>query len=224
MRRLTTMLLLSAAFAGAPVLAQDRADEDLGTTSRADQYASDQGYLREEGVSIKPLVGVVAYKDAFRTDTSRMAYGLALDMNIARWLSDDYQSFYVGPSTGVIFSHLGDPSSNFFGADSSTSIGQSSSNFLAIPANLKVGYAIGNNFRVGAHGGGNVIYRTVADAMFLSTDTTGSGSNWHVFPNVGADLELGFGRNVALTIRPDFTITPEDDLFIGSLALGIALG
>ena len=40
----------------------------------------------------------------------------------------------------------------------------------------------------------------------------------------GGDVEFGLGRKISLLLRPDFTITPGDSFFSGTLGLGFVLG
>jgi hypothetical protein len=222
MRKLLMTVAVSACLAGSAALAQDRDDTSMRTTRESRDVT--EGYLREEGVSIKPMVGVIAFTDQFRNETSRLVGGLSIDANVARWFSDSYSDLYIGPSLGAIYSHLGEPTSNFVGTDPDAGVGQAGANLLILPANLKLGYNVGDSFRLSAHGGGNVLYRSVASSMFLDNDSVGTGTDWSIFPNVGGDVEIGFGKNVALSLRPDWTITPGDEFFTGTVGLGIALG
>jgi hypothetical protein len=220
MRKLILGTVFLGLLSAMPALAVD--DDALGTTEAYESQAGD-GYLRREAVSIKPQVGVIAYSDVLGQDTSRGAAGLAVDANVTNWFTSDPTNFYVGPSTGVIYSHLGSPDSNFIGTDSSTTF-QSSANLLIIPGDVKVGYTFGDAFRLAVHGGGNVIYRSVASSMLLGDSSLESGSDWSIFPNAGIDVEMGLSENVALTLRPDVTFTSGDELFSGMLALGFTLG
>ncbi len=219
----TTFLWGSGALASLVLLAgvARAADGSPPYTVQAEQdKLNANGLLREETVSVKPMVGVLAYKDALDNNTSRGAAGLSVDGNITNWFTKDPTNFFVGPQTGAIFSHLGSPTSNFFGT--SPDAGQDISggaNMLIVPANLKAGYNFGNNLRVGAHGGGNVTYRSTASAI-----NTGSSNQWVVYPNAGGDVDFGLAPNVSLTLRPDWTITPGNDIFSGMLGLGVNLG
>ncbi len=199
--------------------AASAADDTMGTTQAYERH-EEGGYLRREAVSIKPELGVVAYTDAFGQDTSRGAAGLAVDANVVRWFTPDPTNIYAGPSSGVIYSHLGSPTSNFIGTNSSVS-GQSDASLLIIPVNAKVGYTFGDAFRLAVHGGGNLIYRSSAGAVALGATTA---SSWDMFPNAGGDVEIGLTPNTALTLRPDVTFATERNLFSGMLALGFTLG
>lgn len=194
------------------------ADETVTVTRREEREIS-RGPLKDESFGIKPLVGVVAFDEAATgDDTSRGAVGLLFDWN---FLSGTHAFF--GPQFGGIYSHLGSPGSNFFGSDGGAA--QTGANLLQLPANLKLGANIGDRFRVALHGGANFVYRSINASMNLGRDADNTLSdNWSVFPNLGGDVEFGLGKSVSLMLRPDWTFTPGDDFFTGSVSLGIPLG
>lgn len=179
--------------------------------------------LEREIIGIKPQAGVMVYNDSLDQTNSRVAGALIVEMNAMTSFFGDSpaaRNWYLGPSTGVIYSHLGDPSANFFGADPTTRVGQSGSNYLMIPVDLKLGYLFpDSSFRLSIRGGGNITYRSVADAMDFGPATAGPGSRWRIYPNVGADFELG-----QLVIRPDLTLTPGNEVFTGTVGYNIVLG
>ncbi len=197
------------------------ADTTAGTTTAQTSEVT-KGYLRSEGVSIKPQLGVIGYRDNTLTDTARAAGGFGLDWNASKLFAMD-PSIYVGPSTGFIYSHLGSATSNLFGKGADFVENQAGANMLIIPANLKVGYNINDYYRVSAHGGGNVVYRSIASSMQLGSDFNQSGSLWKLYPNAGIDFEAALGPNVSLALRPDVTFTTTDNFFTGMVALGINL-
>ena len=216
---LSTLLVGSVAMADDPNYVNTNDDTSMSTANANDM---NKGYLSREAVSIKPMVGVIAFTDPVQGNTSRGAVGLGIDANATSLFSKDWRNLYIGPSTGVIVSHLGDSGSNFFGSNSNSGNGSfSGSNLLIIPADLKVGYAITDGVRLSAHGGGNVIYQSIANNLNLGST---SDSNWKLRPNVGGDVEFGFGKNVALLLRPDWTLSSGDSIFTGTLGLGVTLG
>ena len=81
-------------------------------------------------------------------------------------------------------------------------------------------------FRVAAHGGGNLLYRSTASAVALGENSTSGGeSNWTVFPNVGGDLEFGTTNGVGVIIRPDFTIISNGNgIFTGTVGISAPIG
>lgn len=222
-------LLLAAGLVSVTAWAQENvggnpsAGETTGGRTEVSAAEVTRGYLRDEVVGIRPEVGILAFKDSLGNNTSRLAAGLEVEWNAISLMNNkDLKSWFIGPTTGLVYSHLGAPTSNFFGTNPSV-VTDAGSNFLFIPANLKVGYTFGDNFRVAAHGGGNVTYRSVASSLNLGASSVEAGSVWKMFPNVGADVEFGLGKNIALALRPDLTITPGDDFFAGTLALGIPI-
>lgn len=217
---------LSASLFGLTALGQDnREGEDTTTTSQTNVSEVTKGILSSELVAIRPQVGVLMFRDPFsNANTSRFAAGFTTGANIIPRINPEWNNLYIGPETGLIYTHLGDPGTNLLGAGSTDlAQGNGGANMIMIPANLKLGYNLGDNFRLGFHGGGNILYRSVASALFLGP-SSGFGSNvWSIFPNAGADVELGLAKNVALSLRPDLTITPGDSIFTGTLALNFLL-
>jgi len=214
------LALVSALSIGKPAWS---ADDTIAARTERTEAEVYKGPLQREIVGIKPQAGLMVFKDSSGNTDSRLAAALVVEMNaVNTFYKGDrgLKNWYLGPSTGVIYSHLGDPTSNFFGTNASGSVGQAGSNFLIVPLNLKVGYLFpDSNFRLSVRGGGNFTYRSVADAMNFGPTTAGPGSRWRMYPNIGADIELG-----ALMIRPDFTLTPGDQVFTGTVGYNISLG
>ena len=194
-----------------------------GMASTAEASEVTRGYLKDEKVGIKPQLGVLAYTDAAGSQTSRAAYGFTVDANLAKMMDSSWNKIYLGASTGLLYSHLGAPSSNLFGAQPTNNPGTAGANLFLIPANIKVAYHLTDQLRVGVHGGGNIVYRSVASAAYFGDSSNQSGSVWRAFPNAGGDFELGLGEHTALMFRPDWTFTPGTDFFTGTLALNIPL-
>ena len=160
------------------------------------------------------------FKDLQRNDNSRFAAGMTLDWNIASTVMPESMSnWYIGPSTGIIYSHLGNADSNFFGTDSTVSTGNEGANFFYVPANLKVGYNFTDNFRLAAHGGANITYRSQPSSIVIGDDQS---SKTTAFPNVGADMEWGLG-GVAIGLRPDVTLGTQEPIYTGALTLAVPL-
>jgi len=193
-------------------------------TTTAQSSDVTRGYLSNEFVGIKPQVGVVAFTDQFGNTQGRGAYGLTAEANIANMVGLKGTNLYTGVVTGFIYSHLGDPGSSFFGSGSDNPVGNAGANMFFIPANAKVGYNLTDQLRVAAHGGGNVIYRSIGSSMALGPSSGTSGSVWRIFPNVGGDVEYAFAPNVAVMLRPDWTLTTGNTMFTGTVALNLALG
>lgn len=229
MRIITTSLILSALWVGNTTWADDDessrqmpGESPMATTTTEAQEVT-RGYLPDEKLSVKPQVGLVAYRDTLGSDTSRLAAGIALDMNAFKLLDyTRWKNVYLGPSTGLLYSHMGSATSNFVGTSPTSDQGGTGANLLIIPTDLKVGYNFGENYRIAAHGGGNIVYRSVANVVNFG-DAATADSAWKYYPNAGGSFEVGFGHNVALQLRPDWTFTPADNIFTGTVALGILL-
>ncbi len=200
-------------------------DESIAATTERTEKEVTRGYLANEVVGIKPQAGLVVFNNTAGDSDSRAAMGLIVEMDAVNTFykgNKRLKHWYVGPSTGLLFSHLGNPSSNFFGTDpSGRQSVQGGSNFLIVPMNLKVGYLWpDSNLRFSMRAGGNFTYRSVANAMNFGNKTSnGTDSVWRMYPNIGADIEVG-----RLVIRPDLTLTPEDELFSGTIGYNFALG
>jgi hypothetical protein len=200
-------------------------DESIAATTERSEREVTRGYLANEVVGIKPQAGLVVFNNSADNGDSRAAMGLVVEMDAVNTFykgNKPLKHWYIGPSTGLLFSHLGNPSSNFFGTDpSGRQSVQGGSNFLMVPLNLKVGYLWpDSNLRFSMRAGGNITYRSVANALNFGNKTSnGTDSVWRMYPNIGADIEVG-----RLVIRPDLTLTPEDEFFSGTIGYNFALG
>lgn len=197
---------------------------ETGGTTTASSAEVTKGYLSNEVIGIQPQVGAVTYSDPSTGITQgRGALGLMVDMNVMDAIDKTMGQYYLGPTVGIFYSHIGEAGANFFGQNAPSGAG--GGNLFEMPFNLKVGYNITDQFRLSVHGGGNVTYRTIASAINFGASSSGtSNSSWDVFPNAGADLEFAFGQHAAFLIRPDWTITTGNSLFTGTIALVLPLG
>jgi len=107
MRKIILGVALSAVLA-LPLLAQ-AADDDMSSTSVASSSDVTHGYLRNEVVGIKPEVGTIVYDDpSTGVVDSRAAVGLDAAWNVAGlFFNKSDRNLFIGPNTGVLFSHLG---------------------------------------------------------------------------------------------------------------------
>jgi hypothetical protein len=167
--------------------------------------------IRDETLGVSPQVGVLSYTNPNGAYSARAFAGITGSFNfVPLTASPEARLWYVGVTTGVLFSHNGSSSSNFFGSNPSVSA-TDNSNILYIPADLKIGYNFGETFRLSAHGGGNIIYRSSSGSVNLGAGSTGDDSLWKIYPNVGGDLEWQVSKRVSILVRPDVTITPASD-------------
>jgi len=200
--------------------------DEPGMTTRAESHEVTRGYLSNEVVGIKPQAGVLAYTQSTGDMSARPTIGFTAEANLASRMAGNASNVYVGPVTGFLYSHLGEPSSNFWGTTGSADVktGAAGANMFLIPANLKVGYNVTDKVRLSAHGGGNVFYRSIASEMPSGSSTAASGSQWKFYPNAGGDLEVAVSPRVAILARPDWTFTPGPNFFTGTLGVGINIG
>jgi hypothetical protein len=221
-RLLASLCLISGATV---VLSQGVKAEEMNPPLRMEKSRSDiktHGAMKDEIYGLKPQIGAMVFKpieNGVTQDTeSRVMAGATFDVNLFRLASEDLRNFFGGVSVGALVSHVGTPGANAFGAGDNGGGG----NLLLIPLNLKFGYNVNEAFRISLHGGANWVYRSIGNQFNFGAQGAGSGDDWTPYPNVGMDFE--FGKSVAFMFRPDFTITPQDEIFTGTLALSIPLG
>ncbi|MGK5088379.1 hypothetical protein WDW86_12540 [Bdellovibrionota bacterium FG-2] len=214
--------LMLTAFAIGPLALAEEPPMSAATSAEAKDVT--KGLLREETYSLKPEAGAIAFTDASGQKTSRFALGIVGEMNLLPLVDKTVHAWYVGPSTGFVYPHMGDTDANFVGGNSINPTGRASANLVIVPTDVKVGYAFTEYLRVSVRGGGNLIYRSVPSSLALGSGSDTSGTLWKYFPNVGGDLDIAIGKNIALNLRPDVTITPGNSLFTGTVGLGIFMG
>lgn len=220
MRKTVSTIAFAALVASSGAFAQSATTDNTQTTT-ASQEPVQKGGLRNEIVGLKPQLGFLQYTDGAGDTATRGAAGLQLDMNLVPAGSSASSSgLYVGPQTGALFSHIGGTGANFFGSGDNGAGG----NAIIIPANLKAGWTFGDAFRMSGHGGANVVYQSIVDQMNLGQNGSFGSEKWSVVPNVGAEAEFGLTPAFTISLRPDWTIAPNNDAFTGTLLLGIALG
>ena len=167
-----------------------------------------------------PALGALNFRDETYNTTNRGVIGVTSDIGFSQVFGVLKRDLYAGFSTGILYSHLGSTGSSFFGTSPpSGTVGGAGANLLLFPFNGKVGIYLGDTVRVSAHGGANLIYRSVPTSISIGN----YGDHWNFYPNTGLDLDIGVTKNVAVTIRPDWTITPGNNFFTGTLAMGFAL-
>jgi hypothetical protein len=179
-----------------------------------------QHTLKDEVLGITPAIGALSFTNRNQAYTTRAMAGANMDFNLDPLLDRENRGMYLGVSSGAFFSHLGSDSGNFFGSNASVS-NTENSNFIFIPADIKLGINMGDSFRLSGHAGGNVIYRSVANAIDLGADSNTGDSRWRIYPNAGADAEWQVGKNVAIQLRPDLTFTSGTALFAATLGATI---
>jgi hypothetical protein len=223
MRRLIPCVITTAVLAISSSVAWGaQSDEQIGT-STASNIVPSQGNLTNELAGLKPEIGIVGFHDSDGLNTTRGSIGLHYDMNVANLVAGGYSRFYLGPSFGALYSHIGAAGASWFGSSPSVNNGTAGGNLVQFPLEAKMGYDVLDNMRLSVHGGGNVMYRSIAGEMSID-QFTGPNSRWTIYPAVGGDVEFGITKNVALDIRPDVTLTPLNTVLNATVGVGIALG
>ncbi len=189
--------------------------------------------LVDEKVGLKPQIGDVNYIDASGGRSNRALYGATVDFNMSSFVNKELETsatgLFLGPSTGFLFSHIGAVGAGYLG-DSGAQGGTQGipnsdpgANMFIVPADLKAGWTV-DKWRVSAHGGGNVIYRSSAASVQVGKNTPiTTNSKWGILPNAGADLEYGVVNGAALILRPDWTFGGSNTLFTGTVGLSIPI-
>ena len=198
---------------------------DTGTMSSVTEKGNlSSGLLKDEIVSLKPEFGVATYTAPNNQGQGRATYGILSDLNFSKTLPPEWGPIYLGITSGLMFTHLGSATSNFWGSDPSQVVTDPGANMLLFPADIEAGWAMNNNARLAIHGGANVLYRSVANSIDMGDSSSVPGSVWRLFPNLGVDFDYSIGRNVAISIRPDLTLTPGNNVFIAAVGVGIGWG
>jgi len=172
--------------------------------------------MKEQVWGLSPQMGLFSYTDRDNQYTSRGAIGIGFDLNASPALWAKSNLFYLGFSTGFLYSHIGSTDSNIFGNNGSN-IETEGANLLSIPLDLKFGYNVSDSFRLSARGGGNLIYRSIAKSMDLGAGSGSSDELWKIYPNAGLDAEYQVSENLSLVARPDITFTPGKNIFVATI-------
>jgi hypothetical protein len=172
--------------------------------------------MKEQLWGLSPQIGLLTYEERNNQATSRAAAGLAFDWNLSSSFWEKSNLFYVGLSTGFIYSHIGSADSNFFGNEA-PALETEGANFLSVPVELKFGYNVSDSFRLSARGGGNIIYRSIAKSMDLGAGSDSAADLWKVYPNAGLDAEYQISENISLVARPDLTFTSGKNIFVATI-------
>lgn len=179
--------------------------------------------MKDETLGFVPQYGVLTYIDNKGETRGRQLAGLGIDFNFASLFKNNVRDYFLGLSTGAFYSHMGDSTSNFFGDSPSTNEGAGGANLVVIPVDAKIGYHFTPSFRAALHGGGNIIYRSIANTANLGDGSDSSNSLWRMYPNLGADFEWQVGDYVSVMARPDLTIAPNENLFMGTVGATIIM-
>jgi len=188
-------------------------------TTVTQEEVREGGTLKSEIIGLKPQAGIITFRDDLNDRNTRFVVGMTIDANLLGSLKLKSGKPYLGPSTGAIFSHIGASQSNFFGFDAPRGL-DSGSNILLLPLNLKAGWTFGENFRIAAHGGANIIYTNATQSVRIGpTGASATQEDWSSRANIGGDLEVGLGRHVGLMFRPDWTFVSDNPIFTATAAV-----
>jgi hypothetical protein len=181
-----------------------------------------EGGLREEAVGIKPQFGFLTVEDAFGETNTRGVVGMTIDANLLKRARTEGGKPFLGPSFGVLYSHLGRPGADFFGNNAPSGTGRGT-HLILLPLNLKAGYTFSDAIRLAVHGGMTALYTNTSSEDGVAVGLDPSTDSWSTRGNLGLDVELGIGRNVSLLLRPDWTFGELSTVFSGTLGLGFPI-
>jgi hypothetical protein len=216
MKKILAVVVISALTSASIVLAGEEGAGPNLSVHEGKSVFSDS--LKDEVIGISPQVGMVSYADSSGAYRSRAAAGLLADFNATPLIAPELKDFFLGVTTGGFYSHTGSNASNFFGSVSDDASG--GSNLVVLPMDLKVGYHVTDKLRLSVHGGGNLTYRSVAQAATFGSNSTGTSSAWSFLPNTGADVEVAITNEISLAARPDVSFAPGGtSLFMGSVGV-----
>lgn len=209
-------------------------EENTGVSVAPAPAPEQKKTLVDEKIGLKPQVGVLNYRDASDAKSNRALYGATVDFNagdiVNNALNMHKSGLFLGPQTGFLFSHIGAVGGTFFG-DSGAQGGTQNvtnsdpgANMFMIPANLKLGWTA-YGFRLSAHGGGNVIYRSSAGSVLVGKNTPDNlNSKWGILPDAGAELEYGVLNGGAILVRSDWTFGGSNTMFAGTVGFSFPIG
>lgn len=210
-------------------------EENTGVSVAPAPAPEQRKTLVDEKVGLKPQIGVVNYRDASNAKSNRALYGATVDFNMADAFNakmgmEHKSGLYLGPQTGFLFSHIGAVGGGFFGESGAQGgtpgvpNSDPGANMFLLPANLKAGWTM-YGFRLSAHGGGNVIYRSDAASVQVGKNSPiTSNSKWGILPDAGAELEYGVLNGGAIIVRSDWTFGGSNTMFDGTLGFSMPIG
>ena len=216
------LLLVGGLLATLPALAEDPVEsqsEDIyGRTIVTQKEVQPSGFANEE-FGFRPQAGIVN-RNNLGDSSVKAIFGLLMDINVVRAPPLQEGRPYVAFGFGALYSHLGNPNSDFIGLGGTG--GDEGTNFLELPVNAKAGYTFNEVFRMTVHGGLNVLYSHTTLAA-VAPATPASTSTWNGFGNIGADFEFAVGKNVAVLLRPDWTFAAGDTFFTGTFGVDLPI-
>lgn len=201
---------------------------DSTTTTVTEKDLNTTG-LNNQIFSVTPQVGAMHLRDTDGNVLNRGVAGLTAEFNGTGVVNQTFgrgaTNIYSGITTGLFYSHVGTASSTgIFGANNAgTNPAADGTHLLMIPANLKVGYSFGN-LLLGVHGGGNVFYRSIARTAAVGQVPNSTGnSDWSILPNIGFDVQYNVNRQIAVLLRPDWTMAGSNSIVTATLGATLSI-
>jgi hypothetical protein len=166
--------------------------------------------------TVTPAVGALGYQALNGDYTSRITTGILMDFDIGAATFTGPSHAKLGLQTGLLFSHLGSPGSNFFGANAAVPV-QDNANAFTVPIEATAGWAVSDTFETSLLFGANMLYRSTPSSMIVGRNDLSTGSRVDFFPSLGLQGGWALGSAAALTVRGDYIPTPKDDMFTATI-------
>lgn len=197
------------------------AQDEVAPTTTAESREVMKG-VYERTFSLTPRVGALGYQDGDLNYTSRIIEGFTANLNLAGVMTTP-ENWNVGLESGLLYSHVGSPTSNFFGSNAGVDSTPGANSFL-VPMNIALGYKPMDKFLIALNLGTNLVYRSIPGSMHFGRGSdTGDGNEIDFFPSTGLLAGWTLGRDVALSLRGDYIPTPADDMFTATLGATIGI-
>ena len=176
----------------------------------------------ESAFSITPQVGTFGYEAGNQAYNSRILEGITANFNLAS-LFNPAPGWNIGLVSGVLYSHVGSPDANFFGANSGSQLTEGANMYL-VPILAQIGYKPTDSSMIALDLGAQLVDRSMGTSMSLGRPgdaTTASAVDF--FPSAGLDLGWEVARQVALNLRGDAIPMPSAVGFDATIGLTIGL-
>lgn len=212
-------IVISAFFVGASFVYADEAETAGITTEEASEIT--QG-LFDKTWSVTPRVGILGFQDATGSHASRMMEGFTTQYSLANLVGRPL-GLEMGLESGLLYSHIGSPGSNFFGTQPPIRTAQGANSYL-IPLNATIGYRVSNQWLVAMNLGASIFHRSIGNSMILGRAGDGvAGTSTDVFPDLGVNVGWALSKTIGVSLRGEWIPTPQKPMYSATLGATIGL-
>jgi hypothetical protein len=220
---LASLVALAVVSLPAPVSAQGTA---VGAGNPQSSASSRQVVpVFESPLQLSLSPGMISYEGPSGQTESRFLTSVLADWNFSP-AGPVPTPIQYGTGVGLLYSHLGAPGSNFFGASSGgASVGGGDGNVFIVPMTVWGGYFVRElGVLASLHTGADLYLRSSIDSMSLGRESGRTGGAVDFFPNLGFRVGWDVRRNFAVSLRTNWTLAPNGAVFLGLLGATIPLG